>query len=188
MQLLGCPEDENNLPRHGNAVTRTRVAAGACVTLLHRERTEATKLNPVPSRERIPDSAEDRIHDGLDVTLMQMTMLIGKCSYQFGFDHGWCRSLTWRGFYKAARALGERQAVNPASPFALLKGERDLIRCNETWVIGRIALEPRSHPGRRSRVRRRLSPRCVSRRCNWPRARAPGSHASKLPSQNRTQG
>ena len=88
MHLLGCPEDGNNLTRHGNCITGSGVAAGACITLLHRERTKATKLNPVPSRERIPDGAEDRIHDAFDVTLMQMPMLIGECSYQFGFDHG----------------------------------------------------------------------------------------------------
>ena len=112
------------------------------MTLLHRERAEATKLNPVPSRERITDSAEDRIHDAFDVTLMQMPMLIGECSYQFRFDHGWRGSLTWRCFLKAARALGARQALCPAPRSALLKGEHDLTWRNRTRVIGWIALEP----------------------------------------------
>jgi hypothetical protein len=142
MHLLGCPEDRNNLPRHGNCMTGSGVAAGACITLLRRERAEATKLNPVPSRERITDGAEDRIHESLDITLMQMPMLIGERSYQFGFDHGWRGSLTWRCFLKAARALGARQALSPASRSALLKGEHDLTWRNRTRVIGWIALEP----------------------------------------------
>ncbi len=161
MHLLGCPEDRNNLPRYGNGITGSGVAAGACITLLRRERTKATKLNPVPSRERITDGAADRIHDALNFTLMQMPMLIGERSYQFRFDHGWRGSLTWRCFLKAARALGARQALSSASRSALLKGEHDLSWRNRTLLIGRIAMEPRSRTRRRSFVWPRLSPSCV---------------------------
>ena len=87
MHLLACPEDRNNLPRYGNGITGSGVATSACITLLRRERAEATKLNTISTRERITDGAEDRIHDAFDVTLMQMPMLIGECSYQFRFDH-----------------------------------------------------------------------------------------------------
>jgi hypothetical protein len=87
MHLLGCPKERNNLLRYGNGITRSGVATGARITLLHRERAEATKLHPVPSSESITDGAEDCIHYGLDIALMQMPVLIGERSYQLRFDH-----------------------------------------------------------------------------------------------------
>ena len=106
MHLLGCPEEQNNLLRHGNGTTGSGVATGACITLLHRERTKATKLNPVPSRESIGNGTEDRADDDLDITRIQMRVVACELPYQFGLDHGAATWLFKRGNSRRCQRAG----------------------------------------------------------------------------------
>src|SRR5437660_10545904 len=64
-----------------------RVARSSSKAMLHRERTEAAQFNAVAARKRCGDLAEHRIHDVLDVALIEMRILPSDALNQFGFDH-----------------------------------------------------------------------------------------------------
>ena len=76
--LLACPERRNDLLGDGNGFTRARVTACASLALLDREGAEAAKLNSPALCKSITDRVEDRIDDLLDVTLIQMRVLLGE--------------------------------------------------------------------------------------------------------------
>jgi hypothetical protein len=96
--LLARFEDGYSFLDHRNEVTCLWVAASASTTLFHRKRAKATKLNPIPLRERIADGAEDRVHNLLYVTRIQMRVLLRQLSDQFGFKHIWRKPLMWSFF------------------------------------------------------------------------------------------
>jgi hypothetical protein len=93
MHLLTSLEDRYSFFRHRHHIAGSRIAARARTALLYRERPETTKLNPVPSCESITDGVEDRVHDLLDVTRIQMWVLLRQLSDQFGFKHVWRKPL-----------------------------------------------------------------------------------------------
>jgi hypothetical protein len=76
--LLACPEHGNDLLGDGHGFTRAWVTAYASLALLDREGAEAAKLNSAALCKSITDRVEDRIDDLLDVTLIQMRVLLGE--------------------------------------------------------------------------------------------------------------
>src|SRR2546430_7068887 len=64
-----------------------RIAAGAGGTMLHRKRTECTQLDPVATRQRGDDLIENRVHNVLDIPLVEMRVVLGDALNKFGFDH-----------------------------------------------------------------------------------------------------
>ena len=65
----------------------TRIAAGAGGTMFHRKRAEAAQLDPVATRQRGDDLIEDRVHNVLDIPLVEMRVVLGDTLNKFGFDH-----------------------------------------------------------------------------------------------------
>ena len=55
--------------------------------MFHRECAETTQLDPVAARERGNDLIEDRIHDILDIPLVEVRVVLGNTLNEFGFDH-----------------------------------------------------------------------------------------------------
>jgi hypothetical protein len=72
LHFLAGLEMGDVLLRHGNHFACARIAAPAGIASLHHKGAEAAKLNPVASCQGISNGSEDRIHDMLDVTLVQM--------------------------------------------------------------------------------------------------------------------
>src|SRR3979409_960165 len=78
--------------RHALLVDRhmragARIAAGAGGAMLHRERTETAQLDPVAAGQRGDDLIENRVHDVLDIPLIEMRVVLGDTLNEFGFDH-----------------------------------------------------------------------------------------------------
>src|SRR5437762_13263412 len=61
-----------------------RIAAGAGGTMLHRKRTESTQLDPVAARQRGDDLIENRVHNVLDIPLVEMRVVLGDALTKFG--------------------------------------------------------------------------------------------------------
>jgi hypothetical protein len=55
--------------------------------MLHRECTETTQLDPIAARQSRDDFIEDRVHDILDIPLIEMRVVLGDTLNEFGFDH-----------------------------------------------------------------------------------------------------
>src|SRR6516162_3546259 len=70
-----------------NMRARPRIAPGACRAVLDRKRAEAAQLDPVAPRQRSNNLIEDRIHDILDIPLIEVRVMLGDTLNQFGFDH-----------------------------------------------------------------------------------------------------
>jgi hypothetical protein len=85
--FLAGLEERNALLIDGNMGAGARVAAGARRTVFHRECTETTQFDPITARERSNDLIEDRIHDILDIPLVEMRVVLGNTLNEFGFDH-----------------------------------------------------------------------------------------------------
>src|SRR5258707_9133465 len=64
-----------------------RIAAGAGGAMLHRKRTESAELDPVASRQGGDDLIENRVHNILDIPLVEMRVVLGDALNKFGFDH-----------------------------------------------------------------------------------------------------
>jgi hypothetical protein len=64
-----------------------RIAAGAGGTMLHRKRTESAELDPVAPRQRSDDLIENRVHNILDIPLVEMRVVLGDALNKLGFDH-----------------------------------------------------------------------------------------------------
>ncbi len=103
--LLACPERGNDPLGDGNGVTRARVAACASLALLDHEGAEAAKLNSLALCKSITDRIQDRIDDLLDVTLIQMRILLGELHDQFGFEHIGRRFLVWPCFFGSCQSV-----------------------------------------------------------------------------------
>src|SRR6185312_1147606 len=67
--------------------TGARVAAGPRGTMFHGERAETAQLDPVAARQRSHDLIEDRIHDILDIPLIEVRVVLGNALNEFRFDH-----------------------------------------------------------------------------------------------------
>jgi hypothetical protein len=64
-----------------------RIAAGTGRAMLHRERAETAQLDTVAARQRCHDLIEDRVHDILDIPLIEVRVVLGDTLNKFGFDH-----------------------------------------------------------------------------------------------------
>jgi hypothetical protein len=98
VHLLADLEHRNDLLRDCNSNPGPRIAAYTSIAPLGGEHPKSTKLNPVPLGKRIADGAEDRVHNLFEIPLVQMRVLSSELLDQFGFDHGWRRSVMWRCF------------------------------------------------------------------------------------------
>src|SRR6202008_4557917 len=78
--------------RHALLVDRhmlagTRIAAGTGRAMLHRESAKTAQLDAVATRQRRDDFIENRIHNVLDVPLVEVRVVLGDTLNKFGFDH-----------------------------------------------------------------------------------------------------
>src|SRR6478672_7523428 len=64
-----------------------RIAAGTGGTMFHRKGAEAAQFDPVAACQRGDDLVEDRVHNVLDVPLIEMRVVLGDTLDEFGFDH-----------------------------------------------------------------------------------------------------
>jgi hypothetical protein len=55
--------------------------------MLDGERTETTQFHPVATRQRRHDLIEYRVHNVLDIPLVEMRVVLGDTLNQFGLDH-----------------------------------------------------------------------------------------------------
>ena len=55
--------------------------------MLDRERAKTAQLDAVAARQRSHDLIENRIHDVLDIPLVEMRVVLGDTLNEFGFDH-----------------------------------------------------------------------------------------------------
>jgi hypothetical protein len=53
------------------------IAPGTSRAMLHREGTETAQLDPVAARERSNDFIEDRVHDILNIPLVEVRVVLG---------------------------------------------------------------------------------------------------------------
>src|SRR5664279_2133999 len=67
--------------------TGARIASGPRRAVLDGERAETTQLHPVAARQRRHDLIEYRVHNVLDIPLIEMRVVLGDTLNQFGFDH-----------------------------------------------------------------------------------------------------
>src|SRR6202012_1379871 len=94
--FLAGLEKRNTLLIDRHMRAGARIAAGAGGAMLDRERTESTKFDPVAARQGSDDFIEDRVHNVLHISLIEMRVVLGDTLNKFGFDHrdwypGTCR-------------------------------------------------------------------------------------------------
>jgi hypothetical protein len=63
------------------------IAAGSGRTMLDRERTETAQFDAIAARQCGDDLIENRVHDILDIPLIEVRVVLGDALNQFGFDH-----------------------------------------------------------------------------------------------------
>ena len=85
--FLAGLEERNALLIDGDMSAGARIAAGARGAMLDREGTETTQFDAVTARECCYDLLENRIHNVLDIPLVQMRVVLGDTLNKFGFDH-----------------------------------------------------------------------------------------------------
>jgi len=85
--FLARLEERNALLVDRHVGTGTRITSGPGGAVLDGERTETPQLHPVAARQRRHDLIEDRVHDILDIPLVEMRVVFGDTLNQFGFDH-----------------------------------------------------------------------------------------------------
>src|ERR1700676_2493829 len=85
--FLAGLEDRHTLLIHRHMGAGARIAAGAGRAMLHRKRTETTQLDPIAPRQGRDDLIEDRVHNILDIPLIEVRIVLGDTLNQFGFDH-----------------------------------------------------------------------------------------------------
>jgi hypothetical protein len=85
--FLAGLEERHALLIDGDMGAGTRIATGACGAMLDREGAEAAQLDAVTARECRYDLLENRIHNVLDIPLVQMRVVLGDTLNKFGFDH-----------------------------------------------------------------------------------------------------
>jgi len=59
----------------------------ARAAVLDRERAETAQFHPVAARQGGDDFIEDRVHNVLDIPLVEMRVVLGDTLNEFGFDH-----------------------------------------------------------------------------------------------------
>ena len=64
-----------------------RIAAGARRAMFHRESAETAQFDPIAARQRSHDLIENRVHDVLDIPLVEVRVVLGNTLNEFGFDH-----------------------------------------------------------------------------------------------------
>ena len=85
--FLAGLEERNALLIDRNMSAGAWVAPCAGWAMLDREGTEATQLDAITAREGRYDLFENRIHNVLDIPLVQMRVVLGDTLNKFGFDH-----------------------------------------------------------------------------------------------------
>src|SRR5580658_8002155 len=80
-------EERRELLGDRHLVAGARIAAGAGLTLLGRERAEAAQLDALAPSQRVGDLAENGVDDGLDVALVEMRIARGHALHEFRLDH-----------------------------------------------------------------------------------------------------
>src|SRR5438477_2186709 len=59
-------------------------------TVLDRERAKTAQLDAVAAGQRSDDLIENRVHDILDIPLIEVRVVLGNALNEFGFDHREC--------------------------------------------------------------------------------------------------
>ena len=85
--FLAGLEERNALLIDRDMRAGARIAAGAGGTMLDRECAETAQLDPVAARQGSHDLIEDRVHNILDIPLIEMRVVLGDALNKFGFDH-----------------------------------------------------------------------------------------------------
>jgi len=85
--FLAGLEERNALLIDGYMGAGSWIAPRACRAMLDREGTEAAQLDAVAACESRYDLFENRIHNVLDIPLVQMRVVLGDTLNKFGFDH-----------------------------------------------------------------------------------------------------
>ena len=85
--LLAGLEERRQLLGHRHLVAGARIATGAGLPLLGRERAEAPELHPLAAGERVGDLAENGIDDVFDVALIEVRITGGHALHKFRLDH-----------------------------------------------------------------------------------------------------
>src|SRR4051812_46312007 len=80
-------EERNALLIDGHVGAGAWVTPGARGAMLDREGAEAAQLDAVTACESRYDLFENRIHNVLDIPLVQMRVVLGDTLNKFGFDH-----------------------------------------------------------------------------------------------------
>src|SRR3954447_21030594 len=83
--FLAGLEERDGLLVDRHVGTGARIASGPRRAVLDGERPETTQLHPVAARQRRHDFIEDRVHNVLDVPLVEMRVVLGDTLNQFGF-------------------------------------------------------------------------------------------------------
>jgi hypothetical protein len=63
------------------------IAACARRAVLDRKGAKTAQFNPITARQRSDDFIEDRVHDVLDIPLVEMRIVLGDTLNEFGFNH-----------------------------------------------------------------------------------------------------
>ena len=85
--FLAGLEERYALLIDGDMGAGARIAAGARGAMLDREGTKTAQLDAVTACEGCYDFLENRIHNVLDIPLVQMRVVLGDTLNKFGFDH-----------------------------------------------------------------------------------------------------
>ena len=85
--FLAGLEERNALLVDGHMGAGARIAPCARRAMFDREGTEAAQLDAITARESCYDLFENRIHNVLDIPLVQMRVVLGDTLNKFGFDH-----------------------------------------------------------------------------------------------------
>src|SRR5579871_4221189 len=85
--FLAGLEERRELLRDRHLVACARIAAGASLALLGRERAEAAQFDPLATSERVCDLAKDGVDDVLDVALIEMRIAGRHALHELRLDH-----------------------------------------------------------------------------------------------------
>ena len=110
-QFLAGLEKGNPLGVDGDRIAGSRIAALASVATLDGKGSEPAELDAVSARQRDDDFVENRIDDALNVTVIEMRVLLSDQLYQLGLDHSTprARPLTLAPDLSSRASLPNRQ-------------------------------------------------------------------------------
>src|SRR5262249_16644306 len=94
--FLAGLEERHGFLLHRDMRARTRITPGAGRAVLDREGAEAAQLDPVATRHRSDNLAENGVDDVLHVTLIKMRVLRRDALHELGLDHRCCRPWAYR--------------------------------------------------------------------------------------------